>query len=184
MIEHVPESGSFVCNNNKPVSWPEMSKYLFFLWTNLSQPMASLSVYQASRLGTGALSLAVPSLQLFLVSACAEGFLSGVHVFRSVLFPCPSAHEENAKVAQSCPTLCDLMDYTVHEDSPGQNTGVGSLSLLPGIFPTQSWNPGLPHCRRMLILHQLSHQGSPMKRMLPLKQTTFRSWWALQPSLL
>ena len=73
LIEHVPESGSFVCNNNKPVSWPEMSKYLFFLWTNLSQPTASLSVYQASRLGTGALSLAVPSLQLFLVSACAEG---------------------------------------------------------------------------------------------------------------
>ena len=42
---------------------------------------------------------------------------------------------------------------------PGQNTGVGSLSLLQGIFPTQGSNPGLPHCRR--ILHQLSHQGSP-----------------------
>ena len=44
-------------------------------------------------------------------------------------------------------------------DSPGQNTGVGSLSLLPGIFPTQGSNPGLPHCR--WILHQLSHKGSP-----------------------
>ena len=42
---------------------------------------------------------------------------------------------------------------------PGQNTGVGSLSLLQGIFPTQESNPGLPHCRR--ILYQLSHQGSP-----------------------
>ena len=30
---------------------------------------------------------------------------------------------------------------------PGQNTGVGSLSLLQGIFPTQRSNPGLPHCR-------------------------------------
>ena len=30
---------------------------------------------------------------------------------------------------------------------PGQNTGVGSLSLLQGIFPTQGLNPGLPHCR-------------------------------------
>ena len=29
-------------------------------------------------------------------------------------------------------------------DSPGQNTGVGSLSLLQGIFPTQGSNPGLP----------------------------------------
>ena len=44
-------------------------------------------------------------------------------------------------------------------NSPGQNIGVGSLSLLQGIFPTQGSNPGLPHCR--LILHQLSHEGSP-----------------------
>ena len=41
---------------------------------------------------------------------------------------------------------------------PGQNTGVGSRSLLQGIFSTQGLNPGLPHCRR--ILYQLSHQGS------------------------
>ena len=44
-------------------------------------------------------------------------------------------------------------------NSPGQNTGVGSLSLLQGIFPTQGLNPGLPHCRQ--ILYQLSHKGSP-----------------------
>ena len=44
-------------------------------------------------------------------------------------------------------------------NSPGQNTGVGSLSLLQGIFPTQRLNPGLPHCRQ--ILYQLTHQGSP-----------------------
>ena len=44
-------------------------------------------------------------------------------------------------------------------NSPGQNTGVGSLSLLQGIFPTQGWNPGLQHCR--WILYQLSHQKSP-----------------------
>ena len=44
-------------------------------------------------------------------------------------------------------------------NSPGQNTGVGSLSLLQGIFPTQGLNPGLLHCR--WILYQLSHKGSP-----------------------
>ena len=43
-------------------------------------------------------------------------------------------------------------------NSPGQNTGVGSLSLLWVIFPTQRSNPGLPHCTR--ILYQLSYQGS------------------------
>ena len=44
-------------------------------------------------------------------------------------------------------------------NSPGQNTGVGSLSLPQGIFPTQGSNIGLLHCR--WILHQLSHKGSP-----------------------
>ena len=41
-------------------------------------------------------------------------------------------------------------------NSPGQNTGVGSLSLLQGTFPTQGSNPGLPHCRQ--TLYQLSHR--------------------------
>ena len=44
-------------------------------------------------------------------------------------------------------------------NSPGQNTEVGSLSLLQGILPIQGLKPGLPHCRR--ILYQLSHKGSP-----------------------
>ena len=44
-------------------------------------------------------------------------------------------------------------------NSLGQNTGVGSLSHLQGIFPNQGSNPGLLHCRQ--ILYQLSHQGSP-----------------------
>ena len=49
--------------------------------------------------------------------------------------------------------------WIVHENSPGQNTGVGSLSLLQGFFPTQGLQPGLPYCWR--ILYQLSHQESP-----------------------
>ena len=48
--------------------------------------------------------------------------------------------------------------------SPGQNTGVGSLSLLQGIFPTQGSNPGPLHCR--WILYQLSHKGSPRGSLL------------------
>ena len=39
-------------------------------------------------------------------------------------------------------------------NSPGQNTGVGSLSLLQGVFLTQGLNPGLLHCRQ--ILYQLT----------------------------
>ena len=51
-----------------------------------------------------------------------------------------------------------LQPYGLHNpwNSPGHNTGVGSLSLLQWIFPTQESNPGLPLCRQ--ILYQLSHQ--------------------------
>ena len=67
-------------------------------------------------------------------------------------------------VAQSCLTLFHPMDCSppgssVHEDSPGKNTGVGCHALLHGIFPTQGSNPGLPHCRQ--ILYHLSHQKRP-----------------------
>ena len=42
-------------------------------------------------------------------------------------------------------------------NSPGQNTGVGSLSLLQGIFPSQGLNLGLQPGRQ--ILYQLSYKG-------------------------
>jgi len=70
------------------------------------------------------------------------------------------------KVAQSCPTLCDPMDYGL----PGSSVhGILQARILEwvadpffrGIFPTQRLNPGLPHCRG--ILYCLSHHGSPSK---------------------
>ena len=68
-------------------------------------------------------------------------------------------------VAPSYATLCDPMDCSppgssLHGDSPGKNTGVGSHAFLQGISPTQGWNPGLPQCR--WILYCLSHHGSPL----------------------
>ena len=58
-------------------------------------------------------------------------------------------------VAQSCLTLCHLMDCSlpgssVHGDSPGESTGVGCHTILHGFFPTQGLNPGLPHCGQIL----------------------------------
>ena len=61
--------------------------------------------------------------------------------------------------------LCDPIDYSPW-NSPEQNTGVGSLSLLQVIFPTQGSNPGLPYYRR--ILYQLSFKGSPYSENLML----------------
>ena len=57
------------------------------------------------------------------------------------------------KVAQLCPTFCDL------ELSTPERFEVGGHSLLQGIFQTQGLNPGLWHYR--WILYQLSYQGSP-----------------------
>ena len=65
-------------------------------------------------------------------------------------------------------------------NSPGQNTGVGSLSLLQGIFPTQGLNPGLPLCRR--ILYQLSHKGSPRKLEWVAYPFSSRSSWPMNRS--
>ena len=66
-------------------------------------------------------------------------------------------------VAQSCPTLCNPVDFnlpgsSVNGNSPGQNTGVGCHSLLQEIVPTQGLNLGFPQCRQ--ILYHLSHQGN------------------------
>ena len=55
---------------------------------------------------------------------------------------------------------CSPTVSSVHEDSPGKNTGVGCHALLQGIFPTQGSNLGLPHCRQ--IVYCLSHEGSPI----------------------
>ena len=68
-------------------------------------------------------------------------------------------------VAQSCPALCDPMDYMPARllcpwNSPDKNTGVGCHSLLQGIFPSQESNSGLLHCRQ--ILYHLIHQGNPI----------------------
>ena len=69
-------------------------------------------------------------------------------------------HNWKVKVTQSCLTLWPRGLYSPW-NSPSQNTGVGSLSLLQGIFPTQGLNPGALHCRQ--ILYQLSQKGSPRK---------------------
>ena len=68
---------------------------------------------------------------------------------------------EDSKWSESHSVMSDsLRPHELHSpwNSPGRNTGVGSLSLLQGIFSTQGSNPGLPHCR--WILYQLSHRGS------------------------
>ena len=107
-------------------------------------------------------------------SAGPEFPISGEHQPRSGLARQPTltppasagpkvlSHSLKVRLAHSCRvhTLCIFHELYSPWDSPGQSTGVGSLSLLQGIFPIQGSNPGLPHCRQ--TLYQLSHQGSPV----------------------
>ena len=86
-----------------------------------------------------------------------------IHQFCSpvetLVFPSrPSCSSLIVKVTQLYLTLQSHGLYSPW-NFPGQNTGVGSCSLLQGIFPTQRSNPGLPHCR--WVLYQPSHQGNP-----------------------
>ena len=79
------------------------------------------------------------------------------HKVKNRLFTCSDLFETESRsvVSESLPRHGPYSPWS----SPGQNTGVGSLSLLQGIFPTQGSNPGLPYCR--WILYQLSRKGSP-----------------------
>ena len=67
------------------------------------------------------------------------------------------------KVAQSCLTFCDLIEYTVHGILQARILEWVAIPFSRGVFPTQGSNSGLLHWRQ--ILYQLSHKGSP--RILP-----------------
>ena len=74
-------------------------------------------------------------------------------LFKSYPYNLPAIWSESCSVMSG-----SLLSHRLYspQDSPGQNTGVGSCSLLQGIFPTQGSNPGLGR-----FFYQLSHQGSP-----------------------
>ena len=62
-------------------------------------------------------------------------------------------HQIEVKSLQSCPDSLRPLGppgSSIHGIFPGKNTGVGCHFLLQEIFPTQGWNPGLPHCGQML----------------------------------
>ena len=65
----------------------------------------------------------------------------------------------------SCSVISNsLRPHGLSMEFSGKNTGVGSNSLLQGIFPTQGSNPGLLHWR---ILYHLSYQGNLIIRFPP-----------------
>ena len=92
-------------------------------------------------------------------------FKSTIYIFTICLNACP--FDSRVLKSESRSVVSDsLWPHGLYNpwDSPGQNTGVGRLPLLQGIFPTQGSNPGLLHCRQ--ILYQLSSKGSPSSLLL------------------
>jgi len=94
------------------------------------------------------------------------GCLSLPEVQLPGFYPDDSTLEKRTSMNLSESESCSVMSNSLGPrglyspwNSLGQNTGVGSLSLLQGIFPTQGSNPRLLHCRR--LFYQLSHKGSP-----------------------
>ena len=75
-------------------------------------------------------------------------------------------------IAQSCPTLCDAMDYSptgssVHGILQARILKWVAMPFSRGIFQIQGSNRGLPHYKQ--ILYHLSHQGSPYAWLCPHK---------------
>ena len=105
------------------------------------------------------LTLIAPSLpQLKLLSQ-----LKLQNILKPFTFPglknCYYYHLKKKESENLSVLSCSLRLYELYSPSPGHSTGVGNLSLLQGIFPTQELNRGVLHCRQ--ILYQLSRQGSP-----------------------
>ena len=85
---------------------------------------------------------------------------------RAAVFPCfylkpcdPLAHSPESESLSAVSNSLGPRGLYSPWDSPGRNTGVGSVSLLQDP-PNPGWNPGLLRCRQ--ILHQLSPQGGPL----------------------
>ena len=75
--------------------------------------------------------------------------------------PCPPAGDlPNPRIRPRSPTL-QADSLPAEPPEKPKNAGVGRLSLLLWIFPTQELNLGLLPCRR--ILYQLSYEGSPLR---------------------
>ena len=88
------------------------------------------------------MSLLFNMLSRFVIASLPRSKRLSVSWLQSLSAVIFGAQEDKVKVkvAQLCLTVCDPMNYSPWT-SPGQNIGVGSLSLLQGIFPTQRSNP-------------------------------------------
>ena len=96
-----------------------------------------------------------PAMEQWTGSKLGKEYLKAVYRHPAYLTYMQNETESHSVMSDS------LQPHVLHSpwNSPGQNTGMGSLSLLQQIFPTQEVNRGLLDCRQ--ILYQLSYEVSP-----------------------
>ena len=145
-----------------PVPPSALSSFVSILKPQLNQLLSKFVMSQRST-GQNLVTKSQKEQSSFVTSPWAwQSPGSPLNMFLKLLQPC-FLHLLNkkmkVKVAQSCPTPCDPMDYTVHVILQARILQWVAFPFSRGIFPTQGLNPGLLHCRQ--ILYQLSHQGSP-----------------------
>ena len=155
---HTPDMGtSKMIGQRQPRRLPHVSNPAPFYWAQLSlsspvcSPACSLLLCSRSVVSNSLWPHGLwPSRLLCPWGFSRQGYWNGP--------PCPPPGIlPNPGIEPRSPTL---WADSLPAEPPGKpmNTGVGSLSLLQGIFPTQKSNLGLLHCRE--ILYQLSYQGS------------------------
>ena len=151
LLPPIPPSITVFSNESTlRMRWPKQWSFSFSIIPSKEHP--------------GLISFRIDWLDLLAVQGTLKGLLQH-HSSKALVMANLVLEAKNVcLVTQSCPTVCDPLGCSplgssFHGDSLGKNTGVDCHALLQGIFPTQGWNPGLPHCR--LILYRLRHQGSP-----------------------
>ena len=109
------------------------------------------------------------SLQPHGLPACQASLSMGFSRQELSQLPCPPPGDLlTPGIKPRSPTLQANSLLSEPSGKP-KNTGVGSLSLLQGIFPTQELNQGLLHC--MQILYQPELPGNPIISILRFKST-------------
>ena len=142
-----------------------MYSFLFYYWSTIAlQCCASFSfcctAVKQLHVHVRPLPLEPPSRSLSRPSRSSQSTGLSLLCYRAA--SCSLFYIYFTQESESHPVVSDsLRPQELYSpwNSAGQNTGVDSLSLLQGIFPTQELNPGLPHFR--WIVYQLSHSGSP-----------------------
>ena len=144
---------------------PSPPQYLIFqpfsvcssLLITASWLLISLSLFERER----------ESLSVGIWLFVAPWTVQSMEFSRSESFPFPE-DLPNLGIKPRSPAL-QVNSLPAEPQGKPKNTGVGRLSLLQRIFPTQEWNQGVLHCR--WILYQLSYQGSPVPILVLTKYT-------------